>query len=95
MWSTSQHRRAAVSIVTILFVVAAPAFATLGENVATVQADQAHMRATVRVTRTSAYTLQWRRRSVPRLLAAKIPLLVEQAAGRGSSPVSTQVTVLP
>ena len=34
-----------------------PAFATLGENVATVQNDQAHLQASVRMTRATAYTM--------------------------------------
>ena len=56
MWCYALGRRAAISLV--LFAVAsAPAFATLGENVSTVQTDQARMRASIRTTKTSAYTL--------------------------------------
>jgi hypothetical protein len=49
--------RASALLFTLVITALAPAFATLGENVATIQADQAHMRASVRRTQTSAYTL--------------------------------------
>ncbi len=57
MWSYAQRRRLAAYVFALLLAAAAPAFATLGENVSTVQADQAHMRATVRMTKMSAYTM--------------------------------------
>ena len=49
--------RAALFVLLIAIALATPAFATLGENVATVQADQAHMRASGRMTKSSAYTM--------------------------------------
>jgi hypothetical protein len=54
MWCCALGRRVAVFLGVVF---ALPAFATLGENVATIQADQAHMRATIRRTQMSAYTL--------------------------------------
>ncbi|HEY6338972.1 MAG TPA: DUF2844 domain-containing protein [Candidatus Sulfotelmatobacter sp.] len=38
--------------------IAAPAFAGLGEDVRSVQADQAHMQGTLRTTQNAAYTVQ-------------------------------------
>ena len=56
MWFYALGRCAAISLL-LFAVITVPAFATLGENVSTIQTDQAHMRATVRMTKTSAYTL--------------------------------------
>jgi hypothetical protein len=56
---TFRRRTVALPLIALLLLVMAltrPAFATLGENVATVQSDQAHMRANIRMTRTTAYT---------------------------------------
>jgi hypothetical protein len=44
-------------IVVLSLLTAAPAFAVLGEDVASIQRDQAHIQASVRVTHTSAYSL--------------------------------------
>ena len=45
------------SIATAILVTAPPAFAGLGEDVSSVQADQLHMQGTLRTTRAEAYTV--------------------------------------
>ena len=41
----------------VMLMIALPAFAGLGEDVSSVQADQAHMQGSLRTTQTQAYTL--------------------------------------
>ena len=51
--STSTLGLVAVS----LLLLSIPCFASLGDDASTIQADQAHLQATLRVTQSSAYTL--------------------------------------
>jgi len=57
MWMCALRRGRAALLFFAFAALTTPAFATLGENVATVQTDSAHMRASVRMTKAAAYTM--------------------------------------
>ncbi len=58
---SQRHCRPAIlvawSVITIMMTIAVPAFAGLGDDVSSVQADQAHLQGTLRTTQTQTYTL--------------------------------------